>query len=98
MSLFDITKSEKELENLEEQTLKEHFWEDSNNSTKVLTQIKKLKAKCLSFKNVEVEVQNLKELSELLQAESDDELAKELLKNTKTLEKEVEKLEVSAMF
>ena len=98
MSLFDITKSEKELENLEEQTLKEHFWEDSNNSAKVLTQIKKLKAKCLSFKNVEVEVQNLKELSELLQAESDDELAKELLKNTKTLEKEVEKLEVSAMF
>ena len=89
MSLFDITKSEKELENLEEQTLKEHFWEDSNNSAKVLTQIKKLKAKCLSFKNVEVEVQNLKELSELLQAESDDELAKELLKNTKTLEKEV---------
>ena len=47
MSLFDVTKSEKELENLEEQTLKEHFWEDSNNSTKVLTQIKKLKAKCL---------------------------------------------------
>ena len=82
---------------VENQTLKEHFWENSDNSAKVLAQIKRLKSKYLSFKSVETEVQNLIELSELLAIENDDELAKELLKNTKKLEKEVEKLEVSAM-
>ena len=97
MNLFDISKAENELKDLENQTLKEHFWENSDNSAKVLAQIKRLKSKYLSFKSVETEVQNLIELSELLAIENDDELAKELLKNTKKLEKEVEKLEVSAI-
>ena len=40
MNLFDISKAENELKDLENQTLKEHFWENSDNSAKVLAQIK----------------------------------------------------------
>ena len=50
VNLFDISKAENELKDLENQTLKEHFWENSDNSAKVLAQIKRLKSKYLSFK------------------------------------------------
>ena len=61
MSLFDIPKLEEELSNLEKETLKEDFWKDSKNSSKVLSRIKSLKAKCNDFKDVESEISNLKE-------------------------------------
>ncbi len=97
MSPFDIENSEKELKNLEEQTLQENFWQDTDNSTKVLSKIKSLKAKCSNFKTVRTEINNLLELTELVLVEQDEELAKEILNNTKKLENKVEKLEVASM-
>ena len=97
MSLFDIPKLEKELSNLEKETLKEDFWKDSKNSSKVLSRIKSLKAKCSDFKDIEVEISNLKEMTELVKLEPDEELEKEIVKNTKTIEKKVEKLEISTL-
>ena len=97
MSLFDIPKLEEELTNLEKETLKEDFWKDSKNSSKVLSRIKSLKAKCNDFKDVESEISNLKEMSELVKLEPDEELEKDIVKNTKILEKKVEKLEISTL-
>ena len=97
MSLFDIPKLEKELSNLEKETLKEDFWKDSKNSSKVLSRIKSLKAKCSDFKDIEAEISNLKEMTELVKLEPDEELEKDIVKNTKTLEKKVEKLEISTL-
>ena len=97
MSLFDIPKLEEELSNLEKETLKEDFWKDSKNSSKVLSRIKSLKAKCNDFKDVESEISNLKEMSELVKLEPDEELEKDIVKNTKILEKKVEKLEISTL-
>ena len=97
MSLFDIPKLEEELSNLEKETLKEDFWKDSKNSSKVLSRIKSLKAKCNDFKDVESEISNLKEMTELVKLEPDEELEKDIVKNTKILEKKVEKLEISTL-
>ena len=97
MSLFDIPKLEEELSNLEKETLKEDFWKDSKNSSKVLARIKSLKAKYSDFKDVESEISNLKEMTELVKLEPDEELEKDIVKNTKTLEKKVEKLEISTL-
>ena len=97
MSLFDIPKLEKELSALEKETLKEDFWKDSKNSSKVLSRIKSLKAKCSDFKDIEAEISNLKEMTELVKLEPDEELEKEIVKNTKTIEKKVEKLEISTL-
>ena len=95
MSHFDIEKLETELRILENQTLEEDFWNDSINSGKVLSKIKGLKSKVLQYNKIKTELQNLKELTELVEEESDEEIEKEILKNTKILEKNIEKFEIN---
>ncbi len=96
MSLFDISKLEEKLKELENKTSEPNFWEDTKNSTKVLTNIKSLKHKITTYKDLKAEVENLIELSELA-TEDDADIVKEILKNTKKLEKDVEKFEISTL-
>ena len=97
MSLFDIASLENKLRNLEKQTMEEDFWNNSQNSTKILSEIKKIKAKCTEYKKITDETNNLKELTELVELEPDEELINDILKNTKKLEKSYEKLELSTL-
>ena len=94
---FDVENKEKELRELESKTTENDFWNDTDNSSKVLKQINSLKSKVEGFKKLNTELNNLLEMSELLQAEEDEELAKELLKSTYTLEKDIEKLEITTL-
>ena len=59
---------------------------------------KDIKSKCEDYRKIEKELRNLIEISELLKIEFDDEMAKEVTKNTKNLVKEIEKLEISTLF
>lgn len=95
MNLFDIAKLKKQLEELEKQTLEENFWNDSKNSSKILAQIKTIKNKTNEHKRLENEIINLEELTELLELEPDKEIAKDILKNTTKLQKEIEKFEIT---
>jgi len=97
VNLFDIAKLEKDLEELEKETMKENFWGDSKNSSKVLGKIKILKSKCNSYRNIEKELNNLLELTELAELENDEEVAKDIIKTTKKTEKELEKLEIATL-
>ena len=97
MNLFDIAKLEKELENLEKETLKENFWQDSKQSNKVIAKIKNLKNKVTEYQEIKNEIDNLQELTELLNIEPDEELAKDLIKNTQKIEKRLEKFEISTL-
>ena len=94
---FDVENKEKELKELETKTTENDFWNDTDNSSKVLKQINSLKSKVEGFKKLNNELNNLLEMSELLQVEEDEELAKELLKSTYTLEKDIEKLEITTL-
>ena len=94
---FDVENKEKELKELESKTTENDFWNDTDNSSKVLKQINSLKSKVEGFKKLNNELNNLLEMSELLEAEEDEELAKELLKSTYTLEKDIEKLEITTL-
>lgn len=94
---FDVENKEKELKELESKTTENDFWNDTDNSSKVLKQINSLKSKVEGFKKLNNELNNLLEMSELLQVEEDEELAKELLKSTYTLEKDIEKLEIPTL-
>ena len=98
MFLFDIAKLEKELEKLEEETGKSDFWNDIENTKKVLAEIKKIKSKYTKYKELEKELNNLIELTEMLELEFDEELAKEILSNTKKQQKYLEKLEIETLF
>ena len=97
MNLFDIVSSKLKLKELEKKTYEENFWKDTKNSSKILSEIKKLKFKCSNFEEIEKETKNLLELTELLDLEPEEGLAKEVLKNTKKLEHSLEKLEITAM-
>lgn len=97
MSPFDVANLEKKLKDLENQTTQENFWNDSQKSTKVLAEIKKIKNKYTNFRELEKEMQNLQELTELVQLENDEEIVKDILKSTKKLEKEIEKLELKTL-
>ena len=94
---FDITNLENELNTLEKQTTENNFWEDSKNSSKVLKRITEIKNKIEQYKKVHNELQNLKDLTELLKQENDVDLEKDLEKGISILNSSVEKLEISTL-
>ena len=97
MSLFDISNLEIKLNELEKQTSKAEFWEDTENTKKVLSEIKKIKNKYSKYKQIEKELNNLLELSELVKLEYDEEIAIDIIKNTKKEQKNIEKLELETL-
>ena len=98
MSHFDISRLKQELEDLEKQTLDAEFWNDQKNSQKVLGKIKTLKRKCNNYEEIEKEINNLKELTELVNIEQDQEMAKDIIKGTNNIKKQVEKFEIETLF
>lgn len=97
MNLFDIPRLKTQLSTLEKKTLEPNFWADIKSSTKVSEQIKILKNKISKIKNLTNELKNLQELTELLKIEPDELLKKEIITNTKELQKNVEKLEIQTL-
>lgn len=94
MSLFDIAEKKQELENLEAKTLEQDFWNDSKKSGKVLAKIKSLKDIVSNYSKIYDEVINLIEMTDLVMADFDEDLKKEILNNTKLASDKVEKLEL----
>ena len=97
MSHFDIPKLELELADLEKQTIEENFWNDSKNSSKVLAKIKQIKSKYIEYTKIKTEIYDLKDLSELAMLEYDEEVVKEIIKNTKKVENALEKLQLQTL-
>lgn len=77
--------------------MQEGFWNDSKTSGIILQEMKSLKDKKSKFMQINNEIENLLELNNLLLIEEDEELVKELLKNTKLLETNLEKLEIETL-
>lgn len=97
MSLFDLESISLKIDELEKKTMQEGFWNDAKTSGVVLQEMKLLKNKYAKFTKIEDELKNLEELNELLLLEEDEELVKELLKNTKLLEHNLEKFEIETL-
>ncbi len=94
MNLFDIVNKKVQLSNLEKKTLEPDFWNDNKESGKVLSEIKTLKDTVSNYTKAESELINIIEMTELVMLEFDEELAKEILINTKKISKEIEDLEL----
>ncbi len=95
MNLFDIANLKRKLSELEEQTSKENFWNDMQKSTKILSQIKSIKAKTSEYQKLETEISNLIELTELVELEEDEQMSKDIIKNTNKMKKDIEKFEIT---
>lgn len=88
---------ENRINELETKTMQEGFWNDTKASSIVLQEMKSLKNKHDKFTKLDSELKNLEELNDLLLLEEDIDLVKELLKNTITLERNLEKLEIETL-
>jgi len=96
-AISKITDLELKLKELENETLVEGFWNDSKKSNIVLQEIKDVKTKYTGLKHIKQTVYSLLEINEFLLLENDEELSKELVKNTYNLEKELKKLEIKTL-
>ena len=97
MNLFDLASMKKSIEELENKTMQDGFWNDNKTSAVVWQKLKSLKNKYESFFKIKEELANLEELNELLLLEEDGELVKDLLKNTKLLKHDFEKFEIETL-
>ena len=94
---LNVTKIKADIKELEAKTSEPNFWDDQQNSSAVLTKMKRLQNKLEKFNRIESEYDNLEGLNELLLTEEDEELCKELLNNTKKLEDEIEHLQLETL-
>ena len=94
---FDIPKLEEDLKTLEAETTNPSFWEDSQKSNIVLSKIKNIKGKCQKYRDLENEINNTIELIDLLKMEYDEELALEMTKDIKKIDKNLEKFEIETL-
>lgn len=94
---FDIANLQKELEELENITNSPDFWQNPEKSTPILTKMKIIQNKVDKFNKIDSELLNIENLNELLILEYDKELSEEVISNTKSLEKEIDKLEIQTL-
>lgn len=104
--LFDISSLETQLKELESKTASPDFWENTQNSSKVLKQITDLKSKTENYKKIQSNLEYAKELTEIIledfqhnedeNSELNNEI-KEIIQITNNLEKDIEKLEISTL-
>ena len=96
-SLGNIEDLENKLKELENQTLKEGFWNDKKQSNAVLKELKDIKYKVNTYKELCTEIVNLEEINEFLSVEEDESLSLELIKNTKKIEKDLSSFEITIL-
>lgn len=97
MSLFDIPGTENQIKELQSKMEDTNFWNDTQNSSKILSKLKSLQNKVEKFKNIQSELNNLMDLNQLLLEDLDEEMAKEVIKNTDKLEKVIDDLELETL-
>ena len=92
-----LSEVEEELANLENQTLSQDFWQDTENQAKVLSKISSLKKKVTLFKDVENDLNATQEIFDLVVEENDNNLEKEITEALKNLENKINELEISTL-
>ena len=109
MNLFDISNLEKQLAELEKQTMQDGFWNDSKNSSIILQKIKTIKNKVEKYNTISNEIDSLIEMSNIIieeakinnqdvhTDENNNELVYDILKGTKSLQNEIDDLEIETL-
>lgn len=97
MSLFDIALRKQELLELEEQTKSNEFWNDQENSSKVLQKIKVLKDKVGKFEEQSKLLDDIHAMIDLILEMNDESLIEELKQEVRRFSKGIDKLEIQAL-
>ena len=91
-TVFDIGKKKKELEELEEETQKAGFWEDTEKAAKIQQEVAGLREEIGGFIDLKKEINELKELTKL--AEGDESLIKEIEKKEQSFRNKIKREEI----
>ncbi len=93
--LFDIERKKREIQEIEEKAQSPDFWSDRANAQKLMGKLKLYKKDISTIENVEEELKYLEELEEL---RGEEEFEAEFEKVLTRLTKELDDLEVKALF
>ncbi len=93
--LFDIAGKKAKIESLEEQTNNPDFWNDMENSTKVLQELKALKNKVEEYTKVSDSIADNLVLIDLANEMNDESALADAKQAVKQIEKEIDRLEIS---
>lgn len=94
---MNIQKNIEDIKGLEEKTLEASFWDDKENSQKIIKEMNLLKAGVDKYNGVLDIYENLYVSYELLKEELDIEIQKELEKSIPVLIEKIEELEISTL-
>lgn len=94
---LNISYLKKELKELHEISSRDGFWDDKEKSSEVFSKIKRIERKIQSFEIIQNNLNNLIDMNNLLQLEYDEELGKDLIKQTDDLKKKIENLELETL-
>lgn len=94
---IDIQKLQNELSDLENQTLNQEFWNDTENSTKTLAKISVIKKRVNEYLNVKSNIDTISEMIELLQIDEDELIKKEIEANLDKSEIDLNNLEIATL-
>ena len=94
---LSIDKSKIKLQELEAKTAKPDFWNDTENSQKILSEISKLSGKIKEFEKLKNNFDDLETLVELSCQENDDSSAEEIKQQFKSIKKELKQQTLSTL-
>ena len=97
MTLFDISKLIKELNQLEKMTNTPEFWQNIELSTKTTKRINQLKLKIEKYTKIESHLKDIIEMNDLVNLEKETSLEEELTKSIKQIQSEIDKLEIDTL-
>lgn len=96
-TLFDLAKLQDEIDGLLKRQSQEDFYKNLNEVKEVNQKLKILQDKVNSYKNITARTDEIEDLIELAEAEEDEALADEIIKDFEILKKDIEKLNLKTL-
>ena len=92
-----VSKLKNELHELESMTIHEDFWNNTEESTKVLSKITDIKKKLENYNYIKDHIDTISDMLELVMQENDEEFQNEINESIKELDRDIDTLEISTL-
>ncbi len=94
---FDIASLNDEIAELEQKASEPQFWDDAENSQKVLRKLKSLKSKVEGYLNISDDIDDVSILNELGLEEDDESIIREVEESIKKIREKLERLKLETL-
>ena len=96
-SVFDIENIKEKIDELHEKAAEPGFWDDLDNSQKVLQQTRNLEAKVETYNKLKTSAEDIEVMIEMAAEEDDDSVVEEIQQELTALGDELEKIRLSTL-